>query len=80
MCNLCLILEKIVESSTIISRIVKKKETFARELYYKDVGEFWCAVKHLNRSSSLLFNCIDGVTNEKNIFIICYIFRVMTLI
>ena len=53
-------------------------DALARDLYDKDLDEFWSSVRQLNRNSSLLSNCIDGVTSEKNIsnywkklFIIC---------
>ena len=54
-------------------RITKRNEesaradALARDLYDKDVDEFWSSVRQLNRSSSLLSNCIEGVTGEKNI-------------
>ena len=54
-------------------RIAKRNEetaradALARDLYDKDLGEFWSSVRQLNRNSSLLSNCIDGVTGEKNI-------------
>ena len=54
-------------------RIAKRNEetaradALARDLYDKDLDEFWSSVRQLNRNSSLLSNCIDGVTGEKNI-------------
>ena len=54
-------------------RIAKRNEetaradALARDLYDKDIDEFWSSVRQLNRNSSLLSNCIDGVTGEKNI-------------
>ena len=54
-------------------RITKRNEdcaradALARDLYDKDVDEFWSSVRQLNRSSSLLSNCIEGVTGEKTI-------------
>ena len=44
-----------------------RADALARDLYDKDVNEFWSSVRQLNRSSSLLSNCIEGVTGEKNI-------------
>ena len=46
---------------------VTKQTILARDLYDKDPDEFWSSVRQLNRNSSLLSNCIDGVTGEKNI-------------
>ena len=54
-------------------RIAKRNEetaradALARDLYDKDLDEFWSSLRQLNRNSSLLSNCIDGVTGEKNI-------------
>ena len=54
-------------------RITKRNEAtarpyaLARDLSGKDVDKFWSSVRQLNRSSSLLSNCIEGVTGEKNI-------------
>ena len=54
-------------------RIAKRNEetaradALARDLYDKDLDEFLSSVRQLNRNSSLLSNCIDGVTGEKNI-------------
>ena len=54
-------------------RIAKRNEetaradALARDLYAKDLDEFWSSVRQLNRNSSLLSNCIGGVTGEKNI-------------
>ena len=42
-------------------------DALARDLYDKDLDEFRSSVRQLNRNSSLLSNCIDGVTGEKNI-------------
>ena len=64
-------------------RIAKRNEetaradVLARDLYDKDLDEFWSRVRQLNRNSSLLSNCIDEkvkrifLTTGKNIFIIC---------
>ena len=55
-------------------RITKRNEesaradALARDLYDKDVDKFWSSVRQLNRSSSLLSNCIEGVTGEKKHF------------
>ena len=52
-------------------RITKRNEesaradALARDLYDKDVDKFWSGVSQLNRSSSLLSNYIEGVTDEK---------------
>ena len=61
-----------------------RADALARDLYDKDLDEFRSSVRQLNRNSSLLSNCIDGVTGEKNIsnywkifFIICQIVTVL---
>ena len=53
-------------------RIAKRNEetaladALARDLYDKDLDEFWSSVRQLNRNSSLLSNCIDGEKNISN--------------
>ena len=63
---------------------VARDDTLALDFHDKDVDEFWSSVKQLNRSRSLLSNCIEGektfLTTGKNIFIRSLIVTAMQLI
>ena len=47
---------------------IARADALARDLYYKDVDEFWSSVRQLNRRSFLLSNRVEGVTGENIYF------------